>query len=122
MATISTSADTLTIRLSRREKIAAAHGDVRVPLAAIRDVRVLPDALAAARRLRRGALPMPGRMRIGIWRGRGRHDVVVARRGMPAVCVTLGGGRRDEIVVSSPDAAAMAERIRAAALHVRQRL
>jgi hypothetical protein len=59
-------------------------------------------------------------MRLGIWRGRGGRDVVVARRGMPAVSVTLGGGRHDEIVVSSPDAEAIADRIRAAALETRQ--
>ena len=115
MATIATTGDMLTVRLSRREKIAAARGDLRVPLAAIRDVRVHPDALVAARGARAG-LAIPGRAKIGIWRGRGRREFLVARRGMPAVCVTLDGGRHNEIVISDPNA----EAIRAAALDVRR--
>ena len=43
--------------------------------------------------------------------GPGRRDFVVARRGMPAVCVRLDGGRHDEITVSSPNAEAIADEI-----------
>jgi len=114
MATIATVGDALTVRLSRREKLAAARGDLRVPLAAIRDVHVHPDAFVAARGARAPGLAIPGRAKIGIWRGRGRRDLVVARRGMPAVCVSLGGGRHNEIVISDPNAKAIAEDIRAA--------
>ena len=114
MATIATTGDMLTVRLSRREKIAAARGDLRVPLAAIRDVRIHPDALVAARGARAPGLAIPRRAKIGIRRGRGRREFLVARRGMPAVCVTLDGGRHNEIVISDPNA----EAIRAAALDV----
>lgn len=120
MATFATTGAMLTVRLSRREKIAAARGDLRVALAVIRDVRVHPDALVVAR----GARPLrtagAGRAKIGIWRGRGRRAFVVARRGMPAVCVTLNGGRHNQIVISDPNAKAIAEDIRAAALDVRR--
>jgi hypothetical protein len=120
MATISTSGPTLTVRLSRREKVAAARGDLRVPLAAIRDVHVHPDALAAARGVRAPGFDIPGRAKVGVWRGRGRRSFIVARRGVPAACVTLDGGRHNEIVVSDANAEAIAEEIRAAALEVRR--
>jgi hypothetical protein len=120
MATFATTGAMLTVRLSRREKLAAARGDLRVPLAAIRDVRVHPDALVAARCARPLRTARAGRAKIGIWRGRGRRDFVLARRGMPAVCVTLDGGRHNGIVISHPDADAIAEDIRAAALNVRR--
>jgi hypothetical protein len=42
----------LAVTLTVDEKIAAAHGDVRVPLSTIRSVRVEPDALAAVSGLR----------------------------------------------------------------------
>jgi hypothetical protein len=112
MATISTSGDMLTVRLTRREKVAAARGDLRVPLSAVRHVHVLPDALAAARGVRAPGLAIPGRSKVGVWRGRGRRDFVVARRGVPALCLELDGGRHDEIIVSCPNAEAIADEIR----------
>ena len=46
MASISVAEDALAVTLTFREKLAAAHRDVSVPLAAVRRVRVEPDALA----------------------------------------------------------------------------
>ena len=107
------------MRLTRREKVAAARGDLRVPLAAIRDVQVSPDALAAARGVRAPGVVIPGRSKIGIWRGRGRRDFIVARRGVPALCLKLDGGRHNEVIVSSPDAETIADEIRARTARLR---
>lgn len=120
MATFSTFGDMLSVRLTRREKIAAARGDLHVPLMAVRDVCVHHDALVAARGVRAPGIGVPGVAKIGISRGRGRHDLVVARRGIPAVCVKLDRGRHDEIIVSDPNAEAIAHQIRAALLAVRR--
>jgi hypothetical protein len=119
MATISTSGDMLHVRLTRREKIAAAQSDLHVPLMAVRDVRVHPDALVAARGVRAPGLGVPGVAKIGIRRGRGRREFIVARRGIPAVCMTLDGGRHDQVIVSDPEAKAIAAEIRAATLAAR---
>ena len=119
MATFSTSGDMLTVRLTRRERVAAARGDLRVPLAAIRDVQVHPDALAAARGVRAPRVVTAGRAELGIWRGRGRRDFIVARRGVPALCVSLDGGRHHEVIVSTPDAEAIADEIRTRAPRLR---
>ena len=113
MAAISVAADTLAVTLTVREKIAAAHGDVSVLLSAVRDVRVEPDALAAVSGLRAPGQAVPARTKIGVWRGRGRRRFVVARSGVPAVCVTLeGGARHDELIISSEHAEEIAEEIR----------
>ena len=63
MATITTSGDLLAVALTTREKIAAVHGDIDVPLSAVREVRVEPDALAAVRGLRAPGLAIPRRTR-----------------------------------------------------------
>ncbi len=115
MATIQLTDDELRVELTAREKVAGLHGDVRVPLAAVRDVRVEPDALAAVRGLRAPGLAIPGRAKIGTWRRRGSRAFVVARRGVPAVRVALSGAGHDELVVSTADAHAVAEAVRARA-------
>ena len=119
MATITTSGDRLAVTLTTREKIAAAHGDINVPLAAVREVCVEPDALAAVGGLRAPGLAIPRRMKIGVWRGRGRRQFVVARRGLPAVHVRLDGARHDELIVSTEHAREIAEQIQTGAAHTR---
>lgn len=103
----------LVVALSRGERLAALRrGDPRVPLATVRDATVVPDGLAAAHGLRAPGLAIPGRVKIGTWRGRGGPRFVVVRRGVPAVRVEHAGG---EVIVSEPDAEAVADAIRAAA-------
>jgi alpha-beta hydrolase superfamily lysophospholipase len=103
---------TMTVTLTPAEKLAALHGDVRLPLTAVRDVRVERDGLAAVRGLRAPGLAVPGWRKIGRWRRRGSTAFVLARRGMAAVRVRLAGAAFDELLVSTPDAAAVAEEIR----------
>jgi hypothetical protein len=119
MASMSLTADELLLTLSTREKLAGLHGDIRVPLEAVRAVRVEPDALAAVRGLRAPGLAIPGRTKIGTWRRRGSKGFVVARRGTPAVRVGLSGTGYDELLVSTEDAQAVADRIRSRTGHER---
>lgn len=115
MPTITFDTDTLTVHLTRAEQAAALRRDIRVPLSAVTGVAVVEDALAAARGMRAPGLAIPHRTKIGTWRGRGHRQFVCARRGVPAVRLQLTGGGDDELVLSVPDAAAQADRIRAAA-------
>src|SRR5689334_601812 len=103
MAEIRITDDELHVKLTTREKVAGLHGDISVPLTSVRDVRVEPDALAAVRGLRAPGLAVPGRTKIGTWRGRGSRRFIVARRGVPAVRVTLSGVKPDELLVSTND-------------------
>lgn len=104
MAALSVDDDRLHLHLTTREKLAGLHGDIEVPISDIRDVRIEPDPIVAARGLRAPGLAIPGRAKIGTWRRRGRRRFVVARRGVPAVCVTLANGKYEELLVSTSDA------------------
>ena len=113
MATVSTTPGTLTVTLSRAERVLGLLRDLEVPRAAVRAVEVLPDGLAAARGLRAPGLGLPGR-RIGTWRGRGEKTLVSVRRGQPAVRVRLAGQRFDTLLLGVDDPAAVAGSLTAA--------
>jgi hypothetical protein len=117
MARLTVIDDELHVDLSTREKLAGLLRDVRVPLTAVRDVAVEDNALSAVRGLRAPGLAIPGRAKIGTWRRPGRRGLVVARRGVPAVRVALSGARYDELLVSTPDAAGVADSLRRRACH-----
>jgi hypothetical protein len=106
---------TLTVVLSRWEKLAALHGDVTVPLAAVEGVRVVDEPLPAVTGLRAPGLALPGRTKIGTWRASGRRTFAVARAGVPAVCVDLSGAGYARLVVSTPDAHDVDARLQGAA-------
>jgi hypothetical protein len=111
MATITINQDTLQLRLSRFEKVLGLVRDQDVPLSAVTSARVEPDGLAAVRGLRAPGLGLPGLRMVGTWRGRGR-TLVSVRRGESAVVVELTGHRYERLVIGSPDAAEVVERLR----------
>jgi hypothetical protein len=103
----------LVVELTRREKVAALHRDVRVPRGAVRRAALLDDGLAAVRGLRAPGLHVPGRAKIGTWRGPGGRVFAVVRRQERAVRIELATGQRyRELVVGGPDAAAAAAALR----------
>jgi hypothetical protein len=108
MASLHVRPPVLSVRLSRAEKIAGLLRDVDVPLSAVRGVEVVDDAVGAARGVRAPGLGLPGRRKIGTWRGRGRKALVSVRRGQPAVRVRLEGQRWDELLIGSDDATELA--------------
>ncbi|MCZ2861110.1 hypothetical protein [Blastococcus sp. VKM Ac-2987] len=108
MATLQLTPSTLSVRLTRREKIAGLLRDVTVPRSAISAVDVTTDALPATRGLRAPGLALPGLRKVGTWRRPGERMLVCVRRGQPAVRVRLTGQRYDTLLVGSDDAAAVA--------------
>jgi hypothetical protein len=115
MAAITYDDSTLTVALTTPEKVAGLQGDVTVPLRAITDVALEPDAIAATRGFRAPGLSIPRRLHIGTWRRRGGKAFVVARRGVPAVRVRLDDASFTELLVSTPDAERVAADLRARA-------
>ena len=115
MARLRLENDTLHLELTTPEKIAGLRGDVRVPLAAVREVAVEDDPIGAVRGLRAPGLAIPGRTKIGTWRRRGHRGFVVARRDVPAVRVELEGARYDSLLVSTGDAREVAATLERAA-------
>ena len=113
MATVSTTPGTLTVTLSRAERVLGLLRDLEVPRSAVRAVEVVPDGLTGVRGLRAPGLGLPGR-RIGTWRGRGEKTLVSVRRGQPAVRVRLAGQRFDALLLGVDDPAAVAGTLTAA--------
>ena len=109
MARLRLDDETLHLELTMAEKIAGLHGDVRVPLSAVRAVALEDDALRAVHGMRAPGYSLPWRTKIGPWRRRGHRCFVVARRGVPAVRVELDSAGFDELVVSTQDAREVAE-------------
>lgn len=115
MATVHVEDGMVTVRLSRREKVAGLHGDLRVPASAVTEAVVVDDPLAAPRGIRAPGTAIPGLIKIGTWRGRGRRTLVVAYRNQPGLRLALAGQPVDDVVLSHPDAPDVVARVRAAA-------
>ncbi len=109
MATLQLTDSTLTIRLTRFEKIAGLLRDVEVPRSAVRSVDVVGDALTAARGLRAPGLGLPGVRKIGTWRRSGERTLVSVRRDQPALRIRLEGQRYDTLLVGTDAATDLAD-------------
>ena len=104
MARIILSDDEIHIELSLREKIFGLMGSRTIPRSAVREVALEHDPLGATSGLRAPGLGVPGSVKIGTWRGRGRTVFVSVRRSTPAVRIEAAGLDRDAFLVSVPDA------------------
>ena len=114
MAELAIRGDELVVRLSPLESVAALHGDIRVPLAAVQTICAEPDPWAALRGMRAPGTDCPGVMAFGVRRLTG------ARRISPRCG---DGGRQSEsswcrarqygrlvVTVTDPDATMIAVR------------
>ncbi|TFV44620.1 hypothetical protein [Blastococcus sp. TF02A-35] len=104
MASVQLTPGSLSVRLTRGEKIAGLLRDVAVPRDSITDVAVVADGLAATRGLRAPGLALPRRRKVGTWRRPGERSLVSVRRGQPALRVRLTGQRYDSLLVGADDA------------------
>jgi hypothetical protein len=103
MATVQLTTETLTVHLTRGEKIAGLLRDLTVPLDAVEEVTVVPDGLAAVRGVRAPGLGLPRLRMIGTWRRRGERTLVSVRRGQTALRLRLRGQRVDSVLVGLAD-------------------
>jgi hypothetical protein len=90
MARLIVDGPNLVIRLSWLEKLGAAHGDVRVPLRAVRSAAVEPHPWDAVRGIKLAGTGIPGVAVLGTRQSAGGRDfAAIVGRG-PAVRVELG--------------------------------
>jgi hypothetical protein len=111
MARIDLTPDHLIVRFTLVERIFGLLRDITVPRAAVTGVSVEADGLGSVRGLRAPGLALPGRRKIGTWRGFGeqpRRTAVSVRAGEPAVRIALTGTRWDQLAIGVPDAETLA--------------
>jgi hypothetical protein len=105
-------ADTLEVRLSRREKILGLMGDIRLQLSDVEDVQVVAEPLHEVRRsgLMAG-LRVPWLYYVA--RTIRLDEVWIVRRGVPALSFAVrGSGTLKRVVLSTLDAEGLARRLR----------
>ena len=116
MATLVTDDGDLVLALSRREKLGAMHGDIRVPLSAVEEVTVTDKPFGALQGQRAPGTGIPRVIALGTWRrSRREKGFAAVYRGTPGVVVRLRDSEFAWLCVSADDAQDVAKRIRAAA-------
>ncbi|SCF11750.1 hypothetical protein GA0074695_3590 [Micromonospora viridifaciens] len=118
MATTTLTSDSIDIRFTARERMWTRQQQLTVPLTAVRRVTSVAEPLRLARGARRG-LTVSGIVKIGVWGlFGGPRQLVSARAGQPGLHLVVqpdAAGGYDEIVLSDPDAPALAAAIQHAA-------
>ena len=103
MAQLLIDADTVTVSLSRAEKVQAVHGDVTVPRSAIVGARVVQDGMTEVHGIRAPGTSLPGVVLVGTWRQAGRTTFAVCHGTKPALVVDLKDAPFDRLVVTVDD-------------------
>ena len=104
MARFSVDGNDLVLNLSGLEKLEGFHGDIRVPVAAVRDVRSTDDPWSELRGIRAPGTGMPGVIAVGTRRGGGIKDFAAVHGQGSAVVVELEGAEYGRLVVTEEDA------------------
>jgi hypothetical protein len=114
VATIRREGDEVVVKLNDLERLGALHGDVRVPASSVRSVRLTGQPLREIRGIRAPGTGIPRVLALGTWRYSGGKDFVVAHRNEPGLVVELDGVAYKRLIVSSHDAALLADALQPA--------
>jgi hypothetical protein len=115
MADLEVEGSELVLHLRAIEKAEGAHGDIRVPLAAVTAVRSVDDPWPELRGIRAPGTGMPNVIAVGTRRGSFGKDFAAVHGKGPAVVVELEGAAYGRLVVTADDASARAAAIAKAA-------
>ncbi|MDQ2898110.1 MAG: hypothetical protein M3Y09_21190 [Actinomycetota bacterium] len=95
MAALRIEGEDLVVALTGLERIAAFHGDLRVPRALVRTMRVEPDPWCALRGIRAPGTGLPGVIAYGVRRSTGdRPDFAAVHGRGPAIRIELDPSAR----------------------------
>ncbi len=115
MATLTSDGDHLVLKLGPLEKLAALHGDVRVPLEQVRAIRKV-DPWRSLRGLRAPGTGIPYVLAYGTFRSRKGKDFAAVKGRGAAVLVELECRKPfKRLLVSAADAGRIATKLRRAA-------
>ncbi|MCW2135189.1 alpha/beta hydrolase [Arthrobacter sp. VKM Ac-2550] len=103
------------VELSKGEKIAGLLPDLNMPATAVEDVQVLKDGFTGVTGMRAPGLALPGRVRMGTWRGSRGNTFAVVHQGKPAVQLTLKDQKYRRVVVEVANVEDAARQVREAA-------
>ncbi|HEU0101060.1 MAG TPA: hypothetical protein VFR07_01930 [Mycobacteriales bacterium] len=111
MATVTVVDNVVSVRLSPMEKLAGLLRDLAVPTSQVRRARAVADGLPEVVGMRAPGLHLPGTRKYGTWRRRSGRTYAAVRGSGPALLLELDGHRYDSVVVTTPDAERLAQRI-----------
>lgn len=111
MATLLVDGSDLLVKMAELEKFEAMHADLRIPLRAVRTVRVVDDAWPELRGIRAPGTGIPGVIAVGTRRGSFGKDFAVVHGREQAIVVELDGAAYSRVVVTTPDADGVAAEI-----------
>jgi hypothetical protein len=103
MAHLVVDGEELVVRLRAREKVAAFHADVRVPLSSVRSVSAPDIAWVQMRGWRMAGIAIPGLVALGTRRHGNGYDFTAVHRQRPAIQVDLNGPPRWQRLLVSVD-------------------
>lgn len=116
MANVIVKGAELIVKLSSLEKLAAFHGNVRVPLAAVESVRTEPHPWSMLRGIRAPGTGVPGLIAYGVRRFPSGKDFAALLGGRPAIRIELGSASPfSRLTITARDADAEVARIKNAA-------
>lgn len=104
MGRLSVDNEFLVLNLTGFEKLEGFHGDIRVPISAVRDVRLTREPWSELRGIRAPGTGVPGVVAVGTRRGSDLKDFAAVHGKGPAVVVELEGAEYGRLVVSEDDA------------------
>lgn len=104
MAELEREGDELVVKLSTAEKAEAVHGDIRVPMSAVRRVEAIDDVQHAIHGFKSVGTAWPGRFYIGTFHGDGGKTFAAVHHDKSrGVLVTLEGANFDQVIISCDD-------------------
>ena len=103
MAQLEIDPSDVVVRLKGSEKFWGLHGNIRIPLSAVRSVSSQSNPWMRMRGWRMAGVGIPGRIALGTWRHGHGYDYYVVRRREPAVEIETNAGRFSRFLISYPD-------------------
>lgn len=104
----------MVLAMSQLEKVEGVHGDIRVPLTAVRDVEVVDRPLDLIHGLKLPGTGVPGMTAVGTWVSPDGRTFAVEHHRSRGVVVHLEGQLYQQLIVGSDDPQGLAERLRSA--------